>query len=77
MGILLGIVLLLAAGVGAVLVVAQLRLNRGIEEVERNWQAHQPDALGDFGSTESLSLLPLVDNNVSSVRVHVRKPEQG
>jgi len=65
MGILLGIVLLLALGVGAVLVIGQLRLNRGIDEAERDWQTHQPEALGDFGSTESLSILPLVDWHAS------------
>ena len=61
MRVLLGIALILVVGVAGVLAFAQLRLSRGIEEAERVWQEYEAPAIRDFGSTGSLSILPLVD----------------
>jgi len=61
MTVLLGIVLLLLLGIAGALAFAQIRLGRGIQAAERAWREHQPPALRDFGSTHSLSILPLVD----------------
>ena len=65
MGVLLGIVSLLVVGVAGLFVFAQIRLNRGIGAAERAWQEYQPPTIGDFGSTRSLSILPLVDWHAS------------
>jgi metal-dependent hydrolase (beta-lactamase superfamily II) len=65
MSVLVGIVLLVVAGIAGVFAFAQIRLSRGIEEAERAWQEHRPAAIGDFGSTRSLSILPLVDWHAS------------
>jgi 7,8-dihydropterin-6-yl-methyl-4-(beta-D-ribofuranosyl)aminobenzene 5'-phosphate synthase len=65
MGVAFGIVLLLAVGVTAAFVFAQIRLNRGIEEAERAWREYEPTAIRDLGSTETLSILPLVDWHAS------------
>ena len=59
--VLVGIVLLLLVGIAGAFAFAQIRLGRGIEAAERAWREHQPPALRDFGSTHSLSILPLVD----------------
>ena len=61
MAVLLGIVLLLLVGIAGALAFAQIRLGRGIQVAERAWREHEPPALRDFGSTHSLSILPLVD----------------
>jgi metal-dependent hydrolase (beta-lactamase superfamily II) len=61
MTVLLGIVLLLLVGIAGALAFAQIRLGRGIEAAELAWREHEPPALRDFGSTHSLSILPLVD----------------
>lgn len=61
MAVLLGIVLLLLVGIAGALAFAQIRLGRGIQAAERAWREHEPPALRDFGSTHSLSILPLVD----------------
>ena len=61
MAVLLGIVLLLVVVAAGAFAFAQIRLARGIEAAERAWREHQPPAIGDFGSTQSLSILPLVD----------------
>jgi metal-dependent hydrolase (beta-lactamase superfamily II) len=61
MGLLLTLVLLLAATAAAALALAQIRLSRGIKRAERAWQAYEAPTLRDFGSTTSLSILPLVD----------------
>ena len=65
MGALLGIVLLLVLGVVGLFAFAQFRLSRGTHQVERAWQEHQPPPIADFGSTRSLSILPLVDWHAS------------
>ena len=65
MRVLLAIVLFLVLGAAGGFAFAQIRLNRGIDAAERAWQAHQPPEIGDFGSTRSLSILPLVDWHAS------------
>jgi metal-dependent hydrolase (beta-lactamase superfamily II) len=65
MRVLLAIVLLLVLGAAGALAFAQIRLNRGIDAAERAWQAYRPPEIGDFGSTRSLSILPLVDWHAS------------
>jgi metal-dependent hydrolase (beta-lactamase superfamily II) len=65
MGVLLGIVSLLVLGVAGVFTFAQIRLSRGIDKAEQAWREYQPPSLGDFGSTRSLSILPLVDWHAS------------
>lgn len=61
MSVLPGIVSLLVLGAICAFALAQFRLARGIREAERAWQAHRPPPIGDFGSTRTLSILPLVD----------------
>ena len=65
MGALLGIVLLLALGVVGLFAFAQFRLSRGTQQVERAWQEHRPPPIADFGTTRSLTILPLVDWHAS------------
>jgi metal-dependent hydrolase (beta-lactamase superfamily II) len=65
MALLLGIVLLLVAGVAVALAFLQIRLGRGIKEADRAFREHRPPAIRDFGSTHSLSILPLVDWHAS------------
>lgn len=65
MRVLLGIVLLLVIGVAGAFAFAQIRLSRGIKKAERAWLEHEAPAIGDFGSTDSLSILPLVDWHAS------------
>jgi len=65
MRVLLGIVLFLVIGVAGAFAFAQIRLGRGIEKAERAWLEHEAPAIGDFGSTDSLSILPLVDWHAS------------
>jgi metal-dependent hydrolase (beta-lactamase superfamily II) len=48
-----------------VFIFAQVRLSRGIERAEEAWQAYEAPKVGDFGSTQSLSILPLVDRHTS------------
>jgi metal-dependent hydrolase (beta-lactamase superfamily II) len=40
----------------------------GLEDVERSWQSHQPNKIVDFGSTKTLSILPLVNWKTSDGR---------
>jgi metal-dependent hydrolase (beta-lactamase superfamily II) len=61
MAVLLGIVLLLVVAAAGAFAFAQIRLARGIEAADRAWREYQPTPIGDFGSTQSLSILPLVD----------------
>jgi 7,8-dihydropterin-6-yl-methyl-4-(beta-D-ribofuranosyl)aminobenzene 5'-phosphate synthase len=61
MSVLLGILVLLVLGPVGVFAFAQIRLSRGIDEAERAWREYEPRPIGDFGSTTSLSILPLVD----------------
>ena len=61
MRVLLRIALILVVGVAGALTFAQLRLSRGIEAAERAWQEYEAPTIRDFGSTGSLSILPLVD----------------
>jgi metal-dependent hydrolase (beta-lactamase superfamily II) len=63
--VLLGIILVAVLGVVGVFAFAQFRLSRGIPAAERAWQEHRPPPIGDFGSTRSLSILPLVDWHAS------------
>jgi len=65
MRVLLGIALLLLIGVAGAFAFAQILLRRGIEKAERAWLEHEAPAIGDFGSTDSLSILPLVDWHAS------------
>jgi metal-dependent hydrolase (beta-lactamase superfamily II) len=65
MAVAVGIVVLVVAGIAGIFAFAQIRLSRGIGEAERAWQEHQPPAIADFGSTRSLSILPLVDWHAS------------
>ena len=65
MGVLLGVVLLLVVVAAGALVFAQIRLGRGIEEAERAFQQQEAGVIRDFGSTRSLSILPLVDWHAS------------
>jgi metal-dependent hydrolase (beta-lactamase superfamily II) len=65
MGVLLGIVLILILGVVGLFAFAQIHLSRGIPQAERAWQEHRTAPIGDFGSTRSLSILPLVDWHAS------------
>jgi hypothetical protein len=61
MAVLLGIVLLLVVAAAGAFAFAQIRLGRGIEAADRAWREYRPTPIGDFGSTQSLSILPLVD----------------
>jgi metal-dependent hydrolase (beta-lactamase superfamily II) len=63
--VLVGIVLLVVVGVAGVFAFAQIRLGRGIERAEQAWKEYRTAAVGDFGSTRSLSILPLVDWHAS------------
>jgi metal-dependent hydrolase (beta-lactamase superfamily II) len=65
MGVLLTVVLLLLAVVVGAFVFAQIRLGRGIKKAEKAWRERRPPAIGDFGSTDALSILPLVDWHAS------------
>jgi metal-dependent hydrolase (beta-lactamase superfamily II) len=65
MSVLLGILVVLVLGVAVVFAVAQIRLSRGIEAAERAWRETRPRPVGDFGSTASLTVLPLVDWHAS------------
>jgi len=65
MRVLLGIGLLLVVVAAGALAFIQIRLGRGIERAERAFQQHEPPAIRDFGSTDSLSILPLVDWHAS------------
>ena len=40
----------------------------GLEDVEKSWQSHQPNKIVDFGSTKTLSILPLVNWKTSDGR---------
>jgi metal-dependent hydrolase (beta-lactamase superfamily II) len=53
--------LVLIVGIVGLLSWGQIRTSRGIERAERAWQEYEPPAIRDFGSTESLSILPLID----------------
>jgi metal-dependent hydrolase (beta-lactamase superfamily II) len=65
MRVLLGIALVLVVGVAGAFAFAQIRLGRGIEKAERAWREREASAIGDFGSTDTLSILPLVDWHAS------------
>jgi metal-dependent hydrolase (beta-lactamase superfamily II) len=65
MSVFLGIVLVLVLAVVGIFAFAQFRLSRGIARAERAFREHRPAALGDFGSTRTLSILPLVDWHAS------------
>ena len=63
----LGLGLVGLGGVVAVLILAaQLRLMWGTASAERSWNEHRVEPLGSFGSTEAVSILPLVDWHTSS-----------
>ena len=63
----------LALTAGAILIAAvlgfllqlQLRYVRGRKRAEQDWRQYQPPKLPDFGSTRSLSILPLADWHTS------------
>lgn len=63
--ILVGVALLVALAIVGAFAYLQIRLGRGIEETERLWSESVPARLADFGSTRSLSILPLVDWHTS------------
>lgn len=65
MSVLLGIVVVVVLGVAVAFAVAQVRLSRGIEKAERVFEETRPSPIGDFGSTASLTILPLVDWHAS------------
>jgi metal-dependent hydrolase (beta-lactamase superfamily II) len=62
---LLAIVSLLVIGLAGAFCLAQIRLSRGIGRAEQAWREYEPPAIRDFGSTRSLSILPLVDWHAS------------
>jgi metal-dependent hydrolase (beta-lactamase superfamily II) len=62
---LLVIVSLLVMGVVGAFALAQIRLSRGIDQAEQAWREYEPPTIRDFGSTRSLSILPLVDWHAS------------
>jgi metal-dependent hydrolase (beta-lactamase superfamily II) len=65
MSVFLGIVSLLVIGLAGAFALAQIRLSRGIVKAERAWRESEAPTIGDFGSTRSLSILPLVDWHAS------------
>jgi metal-dependent hydrolase (beta-lactamase superfamily II) len=59
----LGLLVLLAmAGIGAV----ELRTRSGVREAEAQFAAHEPLRIGDFNTTKTLSILPLIDWHTAS-----------
>jgi metal-dependent hydrolase (beta-lactamase superfamily II) len=59
--IVLGSVVVVAVVIVGTIAFLQIRLQHGIEETERLWKASPSTRLANFGSTGSLSILPLVD----------------
>jgi 7,8-dihydropterin-6-yl-methyl-4-(beta-D-ribofuranosyl)aminobenzene 5'-phosphate synthase len=55
----LGIVLLLI--VVALAVYAAISFKRGAAEIDKEWSSYKPPQIHDFGSTKTLSVLPLVN----------------
>jgi metal-dependent hydrolase (beta-lactamase superfamily II) len=63
----LGLLVLLAmAGIVAV----ELRTRSGGRKAEEQFAAHEPLPVSDFGTTKTLSILPLVDWHTSSPELH-------
>jgi metal-dependent hydrolase (beta-lactamase superfamily II) len=62
---LLGIVSLVVIGLAGAFALAQIRLSRGIVKAEQAWREYEAPTIGEFGSTGSLSILPLVDWHAS------------
>ena len=50
----------------ATVVVVELRTRRGVRKAEEQFAAYAPPRIGDFNTTKTLSILPLVDWHVSS-----------
>lgn len=61
LAILLGLVVLIGVGVGYLTV----RHQQTVNQIEREWQAAQAPQIVDLGATQSLTILPLVDEAAS------------
>jgi len=49
-----------------VIAFVELRNRSGVRKAEAEFAAHQPSRIGDFGTTRTLSILPLIDWHTSS-----------
>jgi len=56
------LVLLMAAGIVAV----ELRTRSGVRKADEQFAAHEPLRVSDFGTTKTLSILPLIDWHTAS-----------
>ncbi|MGB8332817.1 MAG: MBL fold metallo-hydrolase [Polyangiales bacterium] len=62
---LLWIVAVLALLLIAAIAFVELRTRSGVRKAEAEFAAHAPSPMGDFGSTQTLSILPLIDWHTS------------
>jgi metal-dependent hydrolase (beta-lactamase superfamily II) len=65
MSVLIWTLVFLVIALAGAFAVAQLRLSRGIPRAEQAWREYEAPKVRDFGSTRSLSILPLVDWHAS------------
>jgi 7,8-dihydropterin-6-yl-methyl-4-(beta-D-ribofuranosyl)aminobenzene 5'-phosphate synthase len=49
----------------AAIAFVELRTRSGVRKAEAEFAAHRPSPMGDFGSTQTLSILPLIDWHTS------------
>ncbi|MDX1666621.1 MAG: MBL fold metallo-hydrolase [Saprospiraceae bacterium] len=55
--------------VGGILIWSQVKINRAAEQIDREFQAHQPPAIDSLGSVDTLTILPLVDWHTASAEL--------
>jgi hypothetical protein len=63
---------ILASALIAAIAFVEFRNRSGVGEAEAEFAAHRPAPIGDFGTTRTLSILPLIDWHTSGSTASTR-----